>query len=230
MTRRRPQGRGGLGRAPLRAALALTAALAAPVAATAHPHVFIDGGVDFLFDGQGRLSELRVTWIYDPMSSLFMLEDLGITSEHHTLTADERTRLAAYQTEWIDGFAGDSYLYDDGRAVPLGGPEAADAELRDGRAVIRFSRRVEAPFRPGESTMVEVYDPTYFTAYAVTDAPAIEGDAAGCAAKVEPFEPSGPLVALQLSLAEIGVDEDPDEAVGALFADKVRLSCEGTAE
>jgi polyphosphate kinase len=48
--------------------MALPAILAAllvlaPSAASAHPHVFIDGGVDFMFDGEGRIESLRVTWI-----------------------------------------------------------------------------------------------------------------------------------------------------------------------
>lgn len=212
------------GRRPLLAAAA-AGVLLAPAAAVGHPHVFIDGGVDFVFDPEGRLSELRVTWVYDEMSSLFMFEDLGI-DPGKALTAEEETALAAYQTEWIEGFEGDSYLRTDGKAVPLGGPQAPEAEVRDdGRAVIRFNRRVAEPFRPDDA-VVEVYDPTYFTAYTVTDAPALEGSAEGCEASVEPYKPSGPLVALQLSLAEIGVDEDPDDAVGALFADKVRLDCD----
>ncbi|MBP7000930.1 DUF1007 family protein [Amaricoccus sp.] len=222
----RRQDRASRGRASRGGTLraAAVAALLAPGAALAHPHVFIDGGVDFLFDPQGRLSELRVTWVYDAISSHTMLEDLGIDAGK-ALTADEETRLAAYQTEWVEGFAGDSYLSSDGRPVGLGGPEAAEAEVQpDGRAVIRFNRRVAQPFRPRHA-VVEVYDPTYFTGYAVTDAPRIEGPAEGCAAEVEPFKPTERLVALQLSLAEIGVDEDPKDDVGALFADKVRLEC-----
>lgn len=110
--------------------------------------------------------------------------------------------------------------------MALGGPEAPEAEVRDdGRAVIRFNRRVAEPFRP-DAAVVEVYDPTYFTAYAVTDKPALQGPADGCEASVEPFRATESLMALQLSLSEIGVDEDPAEEVGALFADRVRLECD----
>jgi ABC-type uncharacterized transport system substrate-binding protein len=201
-------------------------ALAAPQA-RAHPHVFIDGGVDFLFDAEGRLADLRVTWIYDPLTSLFLLVDLGIAAtEDAELTPDERARLAASQTEWVAGYDGDAYLRRGGVTVGLSGPNGPDAGLRDGRVAIGFSRALAEPFRPGEGAVVEVYDPTYFTAYVVTETPRLEGRAVGCRARVQPYAPSGPLAALQRSLSAIGVDETPPEDFGALFADKVHVTCD----
>lgn len=201
--------------------------LSASGQARAHPHVFIDAGVDFLFDAEGRLTELRVTWTYDPLTSLFMLEELGIAAVDDVgLEAADRGRLAAYQTEWVAGYEGDSYLWDGDRRVGLSGPLDAGAQLVDGKVAIRFERALETPFRPGAETVVKVYDPTYFTAYVITGAPRLEGAAGGCGARVVPFEPSGPLAALQRSLQSIGIDEDPaDEDVGALFAERVYLTC-----
>lgn len=211
--------------APLLAgALALLAA-----GAGAHPHIFIDGGVDFRFDDQGRLEALRITWIYDPLNSLFMLEELGLPVDAPIPPAD-RPRLAAYQTEWIEGFDGDSYLHHDGARIGLSGPLDAEGEVRDGQVVISFLRRVETPFRPDETTVVEVYDPTYFTAYAVTDPPRIEGPAGAptedCRTEVVPYVPTAPLAALQQRLLEIPIDEEPEGTPGALFAERVRLTCD----
>jgi ABC-type uncharacterized transport system substrate-binding protein len=208
-------------------ALALVLPLVlAPEPGRAHPHVFIDGGIDFLFDASGRLTDLRVTWIYDPLTSLFMLEDLGIDPAA-ALAPAERARVAAYQTEWIEGYDGDSYLWDGDRRVGLSGPEDPEAELSDGKVAISFRRALAEPIRPGPETVVKVYDPSYFTAYFVTETPRIEGAAGGCRARVEPFEPNGPLVALQRTLQSVGVDEDPeDQDVGALFAEKVHVACD----
>jgi ABC-type uncharacterized transport system substrate-binding protein len=211
----------------LAAALAVAAALAGPEAARAHPHIFIDGGVDFVFDERGRLTDLRITWIYDPLTSLFMLEDLGIDAAGSApLSAEDRARLAAYQTEWMEGFEGDSYLWDGELRIDLSGPLAADAALRDGRVAISFERALATPFRPGRETVAKIYDPTYFTAYFVTETPRLEGRTAGCAARVEPFEPTGPLMALQRTLLGVGVDEAPPGEPGALFADKVHIACD----
>ncbi len=208
-------------------ALGLALALGlSPGIARAHPHIYIDGGVDFVFDAGGRLTDLKVTWIYDALTSLFMLEDLGIDAAA-PLSAGDRARLAAYQTEWDAGYDGDGYLWDGPRRIGLSGPQAADADLLDGKVAITFRRSVAAPFRPGPETVVKVYDPSYFTAYAVTAPVRLEGGAAGCHAVVEPFAPGGPLIALQRSLSSLPADATPEDAeVGALFADKVHVTCD----
>jgi ABC-type uncharacterized transport system substrate-binding protein len=205
----------------------LAALLAAPAPLAAHPHVFIDAGVDFLFDPEGRLTHLRITWIYDPLSSLFMLEDLEIVEDADGSVADaDKAALARYQSQWIDGYDGDSYLYEGGRRVGLSGPLEPQADYRDGAVVIRFLRELDAPLEPGSEIHTALYDPSYFTAYLVSEPPRLENAPAGCAAEVVPFEPTGPLQALQRSLAEIPVDGDPEQDVGELFADRVFLRCD----
>ena len=198
-----PRARGRLRAAGLLSVLATVAAtgLATGLAtgAAAHPHVFIDGGVDFLFDETGRLAQLRVTWIYDPMTSLFILEDLGLDPAAPLSEAD-RARVAAYDTVWEEGYAGDAYLWAGDRPAGLSGPRAPEAELRDGRVTIRFLRDLDAPFRPAPGARVEVYDPTYYMAYVLTEAPRLEGPHAGCEAWVEHFEPTLALAPLQKSL------------------------------
>lgn len=197
---------------------------AAPVAA--HPHVFIDGGVDFLFDGEGRLAQLRITWDYDPMTSLFMLEDLGIDPAT-PLSADDRARLAAYDTVWDEGYAGDTYLWDGDQPVGLSDPRAPTAELREGRVLLSFLRDVEAPFRPDVPARVEMYDPEYYYAYTLVGTPRLENAPAGCVAVLEPFRPTAKLAELQQVLSAVPADQSPDQAdVGALFTDKVRLQCD----
>jgi ABC-type uncharacterized transport system substrate-binding protein len=73
--------------------------------------------------------------------------------------------------------------------------------------------------------LAAIYDPTYFVAYFLTQAPRVEGDAT-CAAVAMPFEPDGALGDLQSSLLGLSVEETPaDPMVGRLLADRARLSC-----
>ena len=44
------------------------------------PHVFIDTGLDFIVDEAGQLTHVRVTWSYDALYSLLVLEDFGAGS------------------------------------------------------------------------------------------------------------------------------------------------------
>ena len=92
--------------------------------------------------------------------------------------------------------------------------------------VIQFRRNVETPFTPDGTTIVEVYDPTYFTAYSLTDPPRLEGAPESCHAEVIPFRPTGVLASLQQQLLEIPIDADPDGEPGALLADRVRVTCD----
>ena len=207
---------------------ALGAALSTPQVASAHPHVFIDGGVDFVMDGSGDLTALRITWIYDPLASLFLLEDLGIASlDDSDLTPELRAELAASQTSWMEGYDGDSYLWHDGDRVALSGPVDPTARIEDGRIVYSFLRDVSTPLRPGADTTVKIYDPTYYSAYAVTQTARIEGPSEGCIAEVEPFEPTPLLARLQESLAAIPADGMPEDSeIGVRFAEKAHIRCD----
>jgi ABC-type uncharacterized transport system substrate-binding protein len=215
-------------RRPL-AALALALGLGGvPLPAGAHPHVFIDTGVDFLFDDEGRLTHIRVSWLYDFMSSFFFLDELGIVEDPPgQIDAAAKAELAEYQSQWIEGYEGDSYLWDGDTRIGLSGPLEPRAEYHDGLVEIVFLRAVETPFVPGADSVVKVYDPTYFSAYFVKGTPRLENAPEGCRASVRPFEPSTDLAALQQSLLSIPIDQDPEDSeIGALFADRVYVSCD----
>ena len=213
--------------------LGLLAALSAPVAALAHPHVWVSGGADFGLDAEGRLARLHVTWVYDEFASLYLLNAVGADADgDQVLTAEDKARILADQTAWEEDFEGDSYLYVDGARRALGGPENADTRiLPTGQVEVSFERAVAEPFRPapGAPAIAKVYDPWFYYAYEVTAAPRVIGpDGHGCTAEHRPYDENDPkLKALEVELSALGVDDTPEQAdVGALFADELRLTCE----
>jgi len=209
------------------AAGGLTLLLAAAPRAEAHPHVFIDGGVDFLFD-EGRLTAIRVTWVYDPFASLFIVEELGLDADGDgALTASDHATLVRDQTRWPEGYEGDNYLRVDGELVALEAPGNGTAALVDGRVRVTFERALAEPVPArGLRALAQLYDPTYFYAYAVEETPALEGAPAGCEAAVHPYGETEELAGLQQTLAQLSREETPDyENVGALFADRIVLTC-----
>jgi ABC-type uncharacterized transport system substrate-binding protein len=198
-----------------------------PRAGTAHPHVFIDAGIDFLFDAEGRLSHVRIAWRYDFLSSLLLLEDLGITEgEDGSISDADKAALAQDQTQWVEGFEGDASLHHGTERMALSRPIEPQAGYDDGYVEIRFLRRLAEPIVPGPDTIARLYDPTYFVDYALAAPPGLEHAPPSCTVRVEPVEPTGPLAALQQSLFELGPDEEPDEPVGHLFADRIILTCD----
>jgi ABC-type uncharacterized transport system substrate-binding protein len=207
------------------AALAAFALMLAAPAARAHPHVFVDVGIDFLMDGRGRLEALRVTWLFDPLYSVLVLEELGIDPARPPDAAARET-LGALQPQWAAEFGGEGSLFADGADVALGPARAFAGDMAEGRLVIAFERPLAAPLDPrGAAVLAAVYDPTYFAAYFLTRAPRVEGDAA-CDAAAMPFEADGALAELQTSLLGLSMEETPaDPMVGRLFADRARLAC-----
>ncbi len=204
--------------------MALLATL--PGQAAAHPHIFIDGGIDFHFEG-GKLTRLRVTWIYDPFYSLYLLQDEGIDSDGDgVLTEEEKARLAARETNWVEDYDGDSFLWQNEARIGLSRPVDATGDLVDGQVTIIFDRLLDAPVEPGDGLVAKAFDPSYYVQYAVTKPPRVIG-AAPCLAEVHPFVAEGALGALQADLSALGRDETPEMPnIGALFADQIMLVCD----
>ncbi len=217
----------------VRLASALVATLALPAApAAAHPHIFIDAGVELMFDDSGALAALRVLWAYDELFSLLVIEELGLDRDYDgQLTEDERAALAGFDMDWIDGFAGDLYAEAEGRALALSGPLDWTADYVEGRIVTTHLRAFEPRLAPGAAEIVlRVYDPTYYTAYRIASAPRFTGRA-DCSARILVPDHGAAARRLQAALAELLAAAGPEAleqdfpAVGAAFAEEIRVAC-----
>ncbi len=51
--------------------------LACAAPAQAHPHMFVETGLQVVFDDQGQAIGVRVRWSYDDLTSMQILADLG---------------------------------------------------------------------------------------------------------------------------------------------------------
>ncbi|HVJ42533.1 MAG TPA: DUF1007 family protein, partial [Dongiaceae bacterium] len=59
-----------------------------------HPHVFIDNTVDFVFDGGGKITGLRMTWVFDDVFSDELLGDFDANHDK-SFDAAESRKIAA---------------------------------------------------------------------------------------------------------------------------------------
>jgi ABC-type uncharacterized transport system substrate-binding protein len=204
----------------------MLAGLAGP--ATAHPHVFVDAGVELRFDATGALEAVRVVWVYDDLTSLMILTDRGLDPDGDgALTPEETQRLSGFDMNWDPGFAGDTYLLLGDAPLGLGRPEDWTAQVSAGRIISTHLRRLDAPLRPGAvPVVVQVYDPGYYTAYTIAADPVLRGRS-DCLAEVFGPDPAAAAEALEAALKELsGTDIETDfPAVGAHYAEEVRLTC-----
>lgn len=212
------------------ATLAFCLAALAAGPAPAHPHIFIDSGLHPVFDGEGRLSAVRVVWTYDELYSLLTLEDLGLDDDYDgALTEAELARLNGFDMDWMPGYEGDLYVLANGQPVALSGPLDHATEFVDGRIVTMHTRALKTRIEVGaEPVVFQVYDPTFYTAYHVTLPTRIEGRG-DCTARTFVPDLTEANRALLDALAELGADETVEDydfpAVGAEFAEEIRLTC-----
>ncbi|MDD7970769.1 DUF1007 family protein [Roseinatronobacter alkalisoli] len=195
----------------------------------AHPHIFVDSGLEVLFDENGQPEALRISWRYDPFFSMLLVSDMGLDPDFSgTVTEAEQPLLDGFDMQWIAGYHGDTHVTQNGQSLALSGPVEWTSEYRDGRLYSSHLREfVETP-DPALEWTVSIHDPSYYTSYTINDAPQITGRD-DCRARI--FEPDWDAAGAQLEAAldevlgaggDIEVEFPP---VGALFSEEVRITC-----
>lgn len=212
------------------AAVALVSGMLAAGQAAAHPHMFIDAGVTVLFDGQGRATAVRIEWRYDEFFTLSYLADEGYDPDFDgILTAEEEARLVGFDARWEAGHPGDSYALAGTTPVALSGPTEPTARVEGGRIVTSHLRRFAEPVAVGDAALtIRVYDPSFYTAYTIPTEPALTDAPSDCLAQVYRPDRDEADEILLAELAKLPPDADAEAmfpAVGALFAEEVRVTC-----
>lgn len=202
----------------------------AGASAQAHPHIFIEAGIETIFDAEGRVTALRISWAYDDFYSLISIEDRGLDPDFDgVLTEAEQAKLVGFDMGWDADYDGDLYVLFQGQPIAMGRPEAPTATYSDGLITSTHLRHLATPVAPGpEGLVIQVYDSGYYTAYEVNAETRLTNAPEGCAAQV--FEPNLDEAdrKLQEVLAEYQADESIEmefPAVGANYADELRVTC-----
>lgn len=201
---------------------------AAPLGA--HPHIFIDTGIEVVVDAENRLTHVRVTWEYDELYTLLITEDLGVDSDYDgVLTDADRAVLTGFDMNWIEGYDGDLVARLGGEALTLSRPMEATADLTDGKITTTHLREVVGAPTLSAVLSLKPYDPTYYTAYEV----GLPVDVTGRAdCKVTRNAPDLESAAAMNEAELAAIPEDPELAdemgfgdIGARFATEVRIAC-----
>lgn len=196
--------------------------------AKAHPHVFVDARTGFIFNSQGQLSALRISWTYDQFTTLILFESLDLDRDGDGLLSDtDRANIVTGETNWSADYKGDVYLEVAGEDRPLGRPENAEARLEDDQVTVAFDLPLAQPAAiSGSPTTLRLYDPFFYYAYIILAGTEAQGLPASCKAEVVPFEPDAAASALQEQLAALSREDTPEQPnVGRLFSDEVALKC-----
>lgn len=210
---------------------AITAALIAWFAqpAAAHPHIFIDTGLEVIFDDHGRATALRISWTYDDLTSLGIVSDRGMDEDFDgVLTPEELTAISGFDMEWDAGFAGDTYALLGSAALTLSGPSDWTASYADAKLTSTHLRKFSEPVQiMADPLVVQAYDPTYYGAYTFVTDTALTGSTTCTAQAFEPDREAAD-IKLQAAMDEMAGGtsvEGAFPAIGAAYAEEVRISC-----
>ncbi|KNG95407.1 hypothetical protein ATO11_02030 [Pseudaestuariivita atlantica] len=199
-----------------------------PGPARAHPHVFVDGGVDFQITEDGTLEAIRVTWRYDELETLFLLSDLDVTpAAGADFTDSERALVERELGRFAPDFDGSVHLRAKGEPILLAWPRDLTARMVGDRLEVAFYRDLMEPLAL-EATELHAafYERTYFFAFSLTDEPRFGEAEDRCSATITKFEPSSQTDEMRAALAKLGREETPENSnVGALLADRMVVTC-----
>lgn len=203
-------------------------ALATGGPALAHPHIFVDAGIEVVFDVQGRALGVRLSWRYDDLISMQLLADRGMDEDFDgVLTPEELTRLSGFDMEWQPGFEGDTYALLADAPLALSGPSEWTVAYGDARLTSTHYRSFDTPVDlAGQPLVIQSYDPSYYTAYAVIEA-RVSGRSDCTAEMFEPDREAADQI-LQDAITEMAGGGDAEgefPAVGSAYAEEARITC-----
>jgi ABC-type uncharacterized transport system substrate-binding protein len=137
---------------------------AGTVAASAHPHVFVDAKTEVVFDQSGRMTAVRNIWEFDEAFSQFAIQGLHTDGDGKTSDAELKP-LADVNVKSLKEYKFFTYLTVGRDEVKFVTPTEYWLELRGGRLTLFFTLPMEKPMVPGKHAMLEIFDPEYFVAF-----------------------------------------------------------------
>ncbi len=202
--------------------------LVLPCTALAHPHAFIDAGLQILFNDAGQAKGVRVTWVYDPLTTLMILQAQQVDLDFDAvLTPDEVKKLQGFDMQWAPGFEGDTYALIGATPLVFGPPTEETASYDAEQIRSSHARYFPEPVSIGaEPLIIQSYDPEYYTAYVVADATLVGSDR--CTVQIFTPDLSEGDIALQSTLELLGPEVDVGAnfpRVGAAYAEEARVTC-----
>ena len=212
-------------------ALLLKCLMLLPVAAAAHPHVYMDAALVLRYDPQGRLEAVEVEWAYDELYTLLILEDRGFDPDGDgALTDAELDALQGFDGEWEPGFDGRLYLTRQGLRVGMQEPRDFTAEYRGRRLISRHLHPLERPAEAGAPLHIQIYDPEFYVDFSLAHAPRVDGRQ-DCRVTLIPGDPGAAAAAYMRAIEAALAQEPAHDAemlvvdIGAAGADAALVEC-----
>jgi ABC-type uncharacterized transport system substrate-binding protein len=206
----------------LRAAVLL---LVSATGTAAHPHVWVVGTTDILFDAQGRITGLRQNWTFDEMYSAFATQGLG--EKGKPPSRETLAPLAQTNVESLAEFGYFTAARESGKALEFGAPKDYWLEADDNLIVrLHFTLPLKAPVEAKKPFSFQTYDPTYFVDFTTekTDPARLVDAPKGCS--LSALKPPPLIAADQAKLTAAASDNfSPGASLSMQLATRIVVAC-----
>lgn len=200
--------------------------LAGATPALAHPHVFVSVSSEVVFTPDGKLVGMRHHWKFDDMYSAFVTANMGVDGKDPT--PEQMLPIAKTNVESLKEFDFFTAAKVNSAAVKFADPSdySMSYDGNDQTVTLHFTLPLDASAKPGKTFVFQVFDPSYFVAFAFERAEPVklERAPAGCSLSIS--KPGSLSAADQKKLADsAGTYNSPGEDFGMKLADSAIVAC-----
>ncbi|MDS1141397.1 DUF1007 family protein [Pusillimonas sp. SM2304] len=171
----------------------------------------------------GMISAIEEEWLFDDLYSLAVIDE---TSDDSTPKAEAVSNFAAKVIENLGPYGYFMRITADDRPVAISTVTQFKSEMQGPQLLLSFTAPLAEPVDPARHAVkFSVYDPSYFIqmTHRPEAPPTIRSEAQHrCRALVEQPNPSAQDIARAFALDRGAA---PQEGLGDLFAEKVRIQC-----
>jgi ABC-type uncharacterized transport system substrate-binding protein len=142
-------------------ALAVVVGIHFPSGASAHPHVFIDNRITFVF-AANKVVGFRESWLFDDVFSDQLLQDYDADANGQ-FSKSESDKIGTDTLPNLAQFHYFTYLWVDGKAMPKIPPKDFHASIKDKLVTFDFLVNLPKPVDPRtQDIALEINDREYF--------------------------------------------------------------------
>ena len=206
---------------------AVASLLAATVAASAHPHVWVTMQGELVYAPDGSITGIRYAWTFDDMFSAFATQGLE-TKKPGEFTRADLDPLAKENVTSLKEFDYFTYGKVGTKKVEMKDPTDYYLEYnaKDTVLVLHFTLPFKTPVKAKDINF-EIYDPEYFVDFSfkdMKDPVTLSGAPAAC--KLTVARPKDLTVAPGQQLSEAFFNQlSASDNWGAQFANKISVKC-----
>lgn len=204
-------------------------AMAWPLAALAHPHVFVDTAIKVVFDASGRLAHVVYDWTFDDAYSAWAMEGLE-TDGKGNVTPKALQGLADLMVKNVADYAYYTFASEGDRQLDFSAAPNPKIRFDGQHLILSFAVTPAKPYAIGQALRLSVDDPTYYVAMNMgMNTVSFDGEPANCKASMKRGKPLPEELAAKLYAIPADVTRIPKELELALRVtqDAIIIACPG---